>query len=96
MERLQRKGTLDEKRVKNPLEGEEAPQGQKIYNNGHNLKRCGLAVVSNSNYHSKLPNWAEVIADVVLNRLESKSLMFRDSIGSSTNSLPHSKFKFAV
>ena len=67
-----------------------------MYNNSHNLERYGLAVVSNSDYHSKLPNWAKVIADVVLDRLESKPLMFRCSIGSNTNSLPHSKFKFAI
>ena len=42
MEKLQRKEALDERRVKNP-EGEEAsPQGQKMYNDGQNLKRHAL------------------------------------------------------
>ena len=41
MEMLQRKGALDEKRVRKP-EGEEAPQRQKMYNDGQNLKRHAL------------------------------------------------------
>ena len=41
MEKLQRKETLDDRRVKNP-EGEEAPQGQQMYNDGQNLKRRTL------------------------------------------------------
>ena len=49
---LQRKETPDEKKVKK-TEGEGAPQGQKMYDNGHNLKRYELAVATSSrNYQT--------------------------------------------